>query len=523
MLNLQNIKDAKLKLFHCDTTVFKDDGSSFRNYLNQLKVNKFRHIEDFDCTFEHPVSVIAGTNKVGKTSLLLLMACSHERFMRLDSTTTETLLREHKWNDVLNFTQYENENTNYSYKLFWRVCHVNRQGEGQRINKAWTGLGKKSSDATRINAKIRDREVRLIDLERIHPTRNFSNSLMRKISSAPQNRLEDDIEKAFAYILEIPDLIQINRIGSHINKIAYLIISGEGANTKTYSSYNAASGEESLLNILVDIFEAPNNSLILIDEIEAGFHPAVQRRLADIIQYVAWNHKKQFIITTHSPSVIAAFPQKSRKYIDIVNGKYVTISNISVNAVFSKMDSKSYPLVRLYCEDDLASFIIKNIILTINEQHRNFNRLINIITSGPINQVKNDYVRHKRNYQQMNIKTGYCCVFDGDYKNDPNYSDYHQNDNEFSFFLYPYTAPEKFLVGAYLNIHPQAELSTALKFSDHHSLFQECVNLGLAIDEKQALEMCWHSFTTTPEYRKLKNDLTSFLLKVTTHFSKECD
>jgi ATP-dependent endonuclease len=123
----------------------------------------------------------------------------------------------------------------------------------------------------------------------------------------------------------------------------------------------------------------------------------------------------------------------------------------------------------------------------------------------------------------MNIKTGYCCVFDGDYKNDPNYSDYHQNDNEFSFFLYPYTAPEKFLVGAYLNAHPQAELSTALKFSDHHSLFQECVNLGLAVDEKQALEMCWQSFSATPEYRKLKNDLTSFLLKVTTHFSKECD
>lgn len=523
MLNLQNIEVAKEKLLRCNTTIFDNTDNSFRYFLNRLKVNTFRHIHDFDCTFEHPVSVIAGTNKVGKTSLLLLMACSHEKFMRLDSTTTETLLREHKWNDVLNFTQYENENSNYSYELFWRFVRENRQGEGQRINKSWTGLGKKSSDATRINAKIRDREVRLIDLERIHPTRNFSNSLMRKISSAPQNRIDEDIEKAFAYILEIPNLIQINRIGSHINKIAYLIIYGDGDNNEVYSSYNAASGEESLLNILVDIFEAPNNSLILIDEIEAGFHPSVQRRLADVIQYVAWSHKKQFIITTHSPSVVAAFPQKSRKYIDIVNGNYVTISNISVNTAFSKMDSKAYPLVRLYCEDDLASFIINNIILTINEQHRNFNRLINIITSGPVNQVKNDYVRHKRNYKQMNLKVGYCCIFDGDYKNDPNYSDYHLNDDEFSFFLYPYTAPEKFLVGAYLTAHPQAELSTALKYSDHHSLFQEFVNLGLAVNEEQALLLCWQSFINTPEYRKLKTDLTSFLLKVTTHFSKECD
>jgi predicted ATP-dependent endonuclease of OLD family len=81
---------------------------------------------------------------------------------------------------------------------------------------------------------------------------------------------------------------------------------------------------------------------------EAGFHPSIQRKLSDIIQYISWLHKKQFIITTHSPSVLAAFPSKSRKFIDKkLSGAYETISKISVNAAFSKMDSKAFPLFAL--------------------------------------------------------------------------------------------------------------------------------------------------------------------------------
>jgi hypothetical protein len=187
------------------------------------------------------------------------------------------------------------------------------------------------------------------------------------------------------------------------------------------------------------------------------------------------------------------------------------------------MDSKGYPLVQLYCEDNEAEFIIKNILLTINRTKKHFDRLVNIIISGPIDQVKNDYERHKRNYPQLRLKMGYCCVFDGDYKNDPKYSNYHQNQTEHTFFLYPYTAPEKFLVKAYLDTNPNIQLSTALAYSDHHALFQEMVNLGLATDRNQALNTCWLAFEQTPEYRKLATDLTKFLIDTTKHFSIQSD
>ena len=79
------------------------------------------------------------------------------------------------------------------------------------------------------------------------------------------------------------------------------------------------------------------------------------------------------------------------------------------------------------------------------------------------------------------------------------------------------------MVKSYLDAHSNSQLSTALNYSDHHALFQEMTNLGLATDQSQALNLCWQSFSLTPEYGKLANDLKDFLLKTIAHFSKQSD
>ena len=135
MLNLHNLHAAKIKLLNYDTTTFSGIDNSFRFFLNRIKVNDFRHIRNLDFTLDHPVTIISGTNKIGKTSVLLLIACSHENFMKNDSTKPETEFRKHIWRDVLNFTSYESATRSYSYELFWRVGTENRQGEGKRAAK----------------------------------------------------------------------------------------------------------------------------------------------------------------------------------------------------------------------------------------------------------------------------------------------------------------------------------------------------------------------------------------------------
>ncbi|MDP3469459.1 MAG: AAA family ATPase [Daejeonella sp.] len=219
MLNLQNIIETKNRLLHYDPTTFHNVDNSFVNFVNRIEVDEFRSILNLKLSFDHPITVLTGTNKIGKTSLLLLLACSHYDFMRNDSTKPETILRRHTWRDVMPFTNHENTNREYTYKLFWRIGNSNRDGIAKRnpATQAWTGVGKASSDLTRINAQIRNRQVRFIDLERLGPARNTSNSLMRKIGLAQAERVNEDVERAFAYIFDYPN-VEISTIGSHIGK-----------------------------------------------------------------------------------------------------------------------------------------------------------------------------------------------------------------------------------------------------------------------------------------------------------------
>lgn len=516
-LQLQNLEDARKKLNSCNVHAFINTGQSFQSFLSTLRVDSFRKLIDVDIAFDHPITVIAGTNTVGKTSLLILLACSHEKFMKHDSTSPSMGVREHAWNDMLSFTSHESDSADYSYAIAWRVGAQVNSGRGKRTaaTRSWSGVGKKSSDLSRINAKIRGREVRFIDLERVLPGRSFSNTLFRKANAGSASRLNEDIEQAFEYVFDSGP-VQISEVASHINKTCFLI-SRAGS---SYSSFNAASGEESVVCLLKDIIETPKNSLILIDEVEAGFHPAIQRKIADIIQYISWRDKKQFVVTTHSPTFISSFPLKSRVFIEVDSGSYKVTRSIPTQAVRSKMDSIGHPLMRLYCEDSLGDFLVSKALLS-SGVGRDFIRLVNIIRSGPVDQVANDYVRHKRNFAQYRNKVGCCAVIDGDYAADPNYSSYVGDATQFVGFIYPHEAPEKFLVRAYLSSNQNAALQTLLSQSNHHSLFGEMVRLGLAADENDARSQCYLAFSLSADYSRHVADILDVVTRAIEFYSAQ--
>lgn len=379
-LDYSKIHKVREKLSSCRVDEFRSKDDSYYRYVLEINIENFRNLKNVSIRFDHPITVVSGQNKVGKTSILLLLACSHEGFYRLDSSKPEPTWRLHNWRDVIAFTSYETEQADYSYRLNWRVGNKKHEGEGKRLasSKAWSGLGKRATD--RMNAKIRDREVRLIDLERILPARSFSSSLLRKVAKGEIVDLESEIAAAYCYIFEIPwqGTLRISEVAGHVNKRCYLI-SGAG---RVYSSFNAASGEESLINLIRDVFEAPEGSLVLIDEIEVGLHPSVQRRVADVLSMISWYHKKQFVITTHSPTVLASFPPVSRKFIERVDGGLRVVPRLAPETAMSKMDSEGHPLIHLYCEDELVKFLINKILIKISDEYPHFNRLFDIVLSG---------------------------------------------------------------------------------------------------------------------------------------------
>ncbi|MDE3029500.1 MAG: AAA family ATPase, partial [Paracoccaceae bacterium] len=109
MIDFHNIGKKVAKVDACDVNSFTNPNASYTNFVSELEIERFRHLTGVKLRFTHPITLISGTNRIGKTSILLLLACSHENFYRLDSSKPEPTWRQHIWKDVMAFTKYETE------------------------------------------------------------------------------------------------------------------------------------------------------------------------------------------------------------------------------------------------------------------------------------------------------------------------------------------------------------------------------------------------------------------------------
>ena len=308
----------------------------FPIFLKDLKFEPFRHISSLHLKFETPISIISGTNRSGKSTVLMALACSHFNFKKRNPKNG--ILERHTWSSLMKFTNHDIQSTDWTYYITYKTGAKTERKRGQRkkVTKKWNGIGKKET-------QFKMRQVVFIDLDRIVPARFYGTTIFIKSKRALIQDISNDkvaeIEKYISYILE--ENFKIKKLAQHLDKEVF-----KYQNTNQYSSYNAASGEEVLTRIIIDVVEAPKNSLLLIDEIEMGLHPKVQRRLVDVIRNICRNESKQFIITTHSSTILDSVDSISRIFIEKnPSNKYKAIQDISVNAALSKMESKSFPLI----------------------------------------------------------------------------------------------------------------------------------------------------------------------------------
>lgn len=505
-----NPKSDKQKLDTLDIS----NVHNFPLFLKGIKFDHFRHISDLDIDFSHPISVISGCNRVGKSTILMAIACSHFNFKKRNPTNGN--IERYTWGNIMRFTKHDKQIIDWTYWIKYKKGDKvdNKKGQRNAQTKKWSGVAKKES-------QIKERTVLFLDLDRISPMRNVSQSSFNRAKDASLsdvNSIEiirNSINTYLSYVLE--EDFKINKIAQLNDKDIF-----KYSNSFEYSSFNTASGEDVLTRLIIDIVEAPDNSLILIDEIEAGLHPKIQRRLIEVLYNIALKNKKQFIITTHSPSILNSFNPNSRFYIEKKHdGNIKVISKISVNAAYTKMDKYSYPLINLFCEDDIAERIIKKGIRELQIDN-NIEDLINIIISGSANITYNNYQVEKRTYDNKKIKTGYACILDGDMKSKTDRSGNLQYKLEDElFFLFSDEAPEKYLVRSYLNVHQHINLNYHFKNSDHHVLFDKMVEFNLAFDKNEAFENCWGIFISTDIGIDFMKDLKVFLINVCRKFSPD--
>lgn len=224
-------------------------------------------------------------------------------------------------------------------------------------------------------------------------------------------------------------------------------------NNKYYTERNFSFGEIVLINMLFDIQNVPNGSLILIDELELAIHPSSQIRLIQCLKELSRERGLTIIISTHSASIIKS--QKNVIFLDTQSdGNVEIIYNCppakAIGAIGMREDTN--PDIVILVEDSMAKSLfhaLKQKYISLQEETSYLD--IRVLEIGGFSNVVH-FFKETNNY--IFYDNVYVAAFmDKDVETDiiP-YAQYSNGDliqqyNENSFYLrfLPYT-PEVLLI-----------------------------------------------------------------------------
>lgn len=333
-------------------------------YIEKIKIDKFRVLEDIEICFQAPnsatahpetgnvVNVIAGVNGCGKTSVLDLLLDLQKGFFDF---------KERKSNNRLSYNPSAvgvvvndiNSLPNNKSLLFFT-----NKGEFQVGYSEFMSMSKIEDDKLpnyfylhffdfdKFSRKITKKQLTLSssesavykDIEEV--IANYLLFLERTIDEAnPQKRSEKALNM-FNNIFNGVDFYTKLHIVSYENgrmKPEFINANGAKVNLSDLSD-----GEQRLYMSAMDLMRYfPQDYIILMDEPEISLHPAWQQKIMQIYSRIGKNN--QFIVATHSPQIIASVPYQNRILLRKENGKIAPVhcsqppSGLDVNSILSEI------------------------------------------------------------------------------------------------------------------------------------------------------------------------------------------
>lgn len=171
------------------------------------------------------------------------------------------------------------------------------------------------------------------------------------------------------------------------------------------------AGEHSLFELFSIIYECPNGSLILIDEIELGLHEKAQENLIKELKEVCKKRKFQIICTTHSSRILECLPPESRIFLERSGVETVIIPGISPAYATGKLSGRRNVELDILVEDEAAKLILETVL---DKELRSRTNILPIGSAAAV--MRHLAARYKEfRHEKEKDKIVEVCVFlDGD-------------------------------------------------------------------------------------------------------------
>ena len=322
--------------------------------LSEVRIRRLRGIEDLRVPFQYPVSVLAGPNGCGKSTVLFACACAYRLPGRSPRQYTPATL----------FPNFTNEQPG---NLADPVPHTELEFHyvhgGDRISMVWRRRKSWSrSYMGRKGGKQPKRSVYLRTLANLTNPSEVRGILQLGRKEFDARTISPEL-LIFAHRIlpwRYKNLAVISDRPSRDLLFAHL----EGA--ASYSEFHMSSGERSVLRMSKDI-SALSDALVLIDELDTGLHPYTQQQTMLELQRSALRQGLQVLVASHSAVVIDSVPPEGRIFLDRDDASGRVRLAPPYRDIFQKaLYGQSRDQLSILCEDATAEGVIRGVLDVLN-------------------------------------------------------------------------------------------------------------------------------------------------------------
>ncbi len=477
-----------------------------------------RGIRNIYAPFDYPITAICGRNGAGKSTLLGLAALSAarpdgwRRFPRPIPAVRRRLRRMiFAWDEFFFRRPRDPTSAGLTVRFDYTLAGDDLQIARFRTEKSrWANV----PDPGRSRAvRFPKRAIDFVSLSRILPPAELG-ALRRRHSraSSPQiKELSAPAIEAMSAILGQP----YNSVEVHTDGGIPLAHCQTAA---SYTGFDMGSGEASAIAILSALERLPAGGLLLIEEIEHGFHPQAQKRLIRELTRLISGNRKQVVCTTHSEYILDALPREGRLLVEREpDGHRVSAAPTTRQAMHS-MTGTPQPELTVYVEDAFAERLVEQ---ALPGEHR---ARVRIVPIGSGDRVVMQLANHRR----ARLDGPAICVLDGD-TTDKQLSDWSTaqdlDSTESCLRLPGDSPPETWVLGALLvDSHRDAlahlasldagRLAATLErlrsTPNHHDIPRDFARQH-AIDEQLAVYMITSSVADHPDLQPIRDHVASLL------------
>ena len=320
------------------------------HFLSEVRLSGIRGMTGLRVAFDYPVSVIAGGNASGKSTVLFAAACAY----RVPGAGVRDYVPSTLFPDYRPKSGSREDAKREVVIEFEYSTPDGRRSMRWRRAKGWNRsfLGRKGASQP-------ERPVYLRTLSNLsNPSEVRGVLSMSRLAAAPTETRLTASQIEFAQRMLPFRYAEVVDLSSGSKRLLFAAQDRRAV----YSELHMAAGERALLRLSQEIAQL-HGALILIDEVEAGLHPWVQQLLMLQLQQLALRNNLQIIVTSHSPVVLDAVPANGRVFLDrdYTSGT-VTVQPAYRDLVQDALYGRSADVLNLLCEDDAAEGILHGVL-----------------------------------------------------------------------------------------------------------------------------------------------------------------